>query len=100
MKDLCRKIDEFAEQRNWKRYHTPKNLTMSIAIEAAELMECFQWNDGDIDNSNPEEELADVMIYCLRLSSVLGIDMRKEILNKLEKNGRKYPICKDDHSND
>lgn len=93
MKELCRKIDQFAKDRSWEKYHTPKNLSMAIAVEAAELMECFKWDDSDLDNSNPEEELADVMIYCLRLSSVLGFDMEEEILKKLEKGGRKYPIA-------
>lgn len=91
MKQLIEKIDQFANDRNWNRYHTPKNLSMSIAIEAAELMECFQWDDPELDSSNPEEELADVMIYCLRLSSVLGLDMKEEILKKLTKNALRKP---------
>lgn len=93
-------VKQFTEERNWGSAHSPKNLSMSIAIEAAELMEIFQWVDTDkaYDHANkPEirehlgEELADVLIYCLSLSNQLNIDVTSIIQDKIIKNGQKYP---------
>jgi len=94
-------VAEFVDQRDWNRFHAPKNLAMSIAIEAAELMEHFQWISVDDsrclagDPTRQEairDELADVMCYALALSNVLGIDLSEAIRSKLEKNARKYPV--------
>ncbi|MBI4870123.1 MAG: nucleotide pyrophosphohydrolase [Candidatus Riflebacteria bacterium] len=90
----------FVAERDWVRYHTPKNLSMSIAIEAAELMEIFQWSDqegSETLQADPErflhvqEEVADILAYCLSLSSVLGFDLEKAFLAKMDKNSRRYP---------
>ena len=91
-------VPKFTQERNWEQFHNSKNLSMSIAIEASELMEIFQQLNGkeswDIMNSSEaihlEEELADVMIYCLSLASQLGIDVSIAIEDKIEKNGIKY----------
>lgn len=94
-------IKNFTEERKWGKAHSPKNLSMSIAIEAAELMEIFQWVDTDkaYDHANkPEvrehlgEEIADVMIYCLSLSNQLDMDVTTIIHDKIVKNGKKYPL--------
>ena len=91
-------VEAFYAARNWQRYHSPKNLAMSIAIEAAELMEIYQW--AGADESDPQrarlaEELADVLIYCLTLANVERLDLTTIILQKIEANGRKYPVPAD-----
>lgn len=95
------KIRQFVEEREWEKYHTPKNLAMSAAIESAELMEIFQWLTGDESvavAASPElmeatrQEVADVLIYVLRLADVLGIDVEKAVLNKISMNEKKYPV--------
>lgn len=90
----------FVHERQWERYHTPKNLAMSLAIEAAELMEHFQWLDSAESRevmASPEtkaevaEELADVLCYALSLANVTQIDISMAVLGKLRKNALKYP---------
>jgi NTP pyrophosphatase (non-canonical NTP hydrolase) len=99
--DLTAAVEAFYTARNWRRFHSPKNLAMAIAIEAAELMELFQWMDNDEAvaqaRSGPlrerlEEELADVLIYGLTLASTLDVDISAIVTRKLEANGRKYPV--------
>lgn len=100
IKDLKDKVSQFCIDRNWKDAHSPKNLAMSIAIEAAEIMEIFQWmsteDAWDIDKTDEfehlKEEIADVLIYCISLSNVLGIDISCAIEDKIIKNAIKYPI--------
>ena len=102
IKDLMRKIDQFASERDWGQFHTPKNLASSISIESGELMEAIQWESPDFDEiSNDsgkrkkiEEELADVMIYSLRFCSLLGSDPIEITRAKLENNSEKYPVWK------
>ncbi len=90
LKELKNIIDDFAKERDWEKYHTPSNLAKSISIEASELLECFQWSEeGNIEDI--KEELADVMNYCIRLASVLDLDIKQIILDKIEKNALKYP---------
>jgi len=101
---LQEKVRNFRDARNWKQFHSPKNLSMSIAIEAAELMEHFQWLTVEeatrLPQTNSEakeaikEELADVLIYCLSLADTLNCDVAEIILNKLAKNEAKYPAEK------
>ena len=100
IQDLKNKIALFVKKRGWGKLHNPKNLSMSIAIEAAELMEIFQWltidESWDIINSDTElihlkEELADVIIYCLSLSNQLGIDVYAAIEDKIQKNEQRFP---------
>lgn len=81
----------FVEARNWQRFHTPENLAKSIAIEAAELLEHYQWTDSpDIDEV--VEELADVVTYCIQLSITLGVDLDEIVMSKLAKTERRYPV--------
>lgn len=102
LKDLQAKVVKFRDDRDWKQFHTPKDLAMSIAIEAAELMECFQWKSKEqiekyvsSDKSiEIDEEMADILIYLLNLSDVLNIDILEAAYKKLEKNDKKYPAEK------
>lgn len=97
---LRQAVAEFVDARDWRQFHNPKNLAMSIAIEAAELMEHFQWLDlpasGRIDQSPDDmqqirEELSDVICYALSLANVLEIDVTSALKEKLVKNAAKYP---------
>ena len=97
---LRARVQKFVDDRDWQKYHKPKNLAMSIAIEASELMELFQWvEESETDTitgkreklSRMEEELADIMVYCLSLANVVNIDISRAIMNKIDKNERKYP---------
>ncbi|MBC7352554.1 MAG: nucleotide pyrophosphohydrolase [Thermogutta sp.] len=93
-------VERFVQERSWEPFHTPKNLVMALAVEAAELMEHFQWltpEQGEAVAQNPEQreavadEMADVFCYLLALSSRLGIDLTTAVLRKMEKNVQKYP---------
>ena len=90
---LMDQIVQFTEDRDWDQFHSPENLAKSIAIEAGELLECYQWN-GDADLSAVEEELADVLNYCLQLASKLNMDPAEIIRKKIKKNALKYPVEK------
>src|SRR3989338_6401546 len=102
--ELKMKIKKFEDDREWKRFNTPKNLAMAIGAEAGELMDHFLWrNDSEIekdvltDKAKMEEikkELADILIISLSLSEKLGIDAAKAIEEKLEHNAKKYPVEK------
>ena len=83
----------FVAEREWAQFHTPENLAKSISIEAAELLECFQWN-VDADKGRVEEELADVLTYCLLLADRLGVDPDQIVLDKLALTRAKYPVDK------
>lgn len=93
MDELRKKIKQFNEERDWEQFHTPENLAKSIAIEAGELLECFQWNNN-FDREELSEELADVTSYCIMLADKLDIDLKDEILKKYEKTAKKYPVDK------
>ncbi|MBB4666777.1 NTP pyrophosphatase (non-canonical NTP hydrolase) [Microbacterium marinum] len=83
-------LSSFVEEREWAQFHTPVNLAKSVSIEAAELLECFQWGD-DADASRVREELADVVTYCTLLAMRLGVDLDQIVLEKLAITERKYP---------
>ena len=93
MKEVIAKIREFNEERDWDQFHSPENLAKSIAIEAGELLECFQWNN-EYDLEEVKEELADVMNYCIQMANKLGVDTKQIILDKMEKTTKKYPVEK------
>lgn len=93
MKDLIEKVIKFRDERNWKQFHTPENLSKSIVLEAAELLENFQWNN-DYNLENVKEELADIFIYSILLADQLKVDLVDIAKDKLEKNNEKYPISK------
>jgi len=84
-----KRIEDFTKDRDWDQFHTPVNLAKSIAIESGELLECFQWSNTDFDIEDVKEELADVLNYCLQLSSKLNLDPIEIINSKIDKNEQK-----------
>ncbi|WP_067433509.1 nucleotide pyrophosphohydrolase [Nocardioides jensenii] len=84
-------LREFVAERDWAQFHSPENLAKSVAIEAAELLECFQWS-GDHDVARVRDELADVLTYCHLLADKLGLDIDQIVLDKLDKTRSKYPV--------
>ncbi|MFA1014708.1 nucleotide pyrophosphohydrolase [Dubosiella newyorkensis] len=85
MKEVIEAIRQVNQERDWDQFHTPENLAKSIVIEAAELLECFQWKSDYDSKQEVEEEIADVLSYCLQLCDVLDLDPREIVLKKLEK---------------
>lgn len=94
MEDLIKEIKQFNGERNWGKFHTPENLAKSITIEAAELLECFQWDSENYNKQDVYEELADVFTYCIQMAMSLEVDPKEIILKKLEKTKKKYPVEK------
>jgi NTP pyrophosphatase (non-canonical NTP hydrolase) len=101
VKNLTERIRAFADERDWEQFHSPKNLTMALSVEVAELMEHFMWMTQDESRNLEEkklsavkEEIGDSMIYLLRLADQLGIDPLDSAEQKLVANGRKYPVEK------
>ena len=99
LEKLLAEIREFNDERDWAKFHSPKNLATSVLIEAAELAEIFQWLTEEESQTledkamiNAEEEIADVFIYLLNLADKLGIDPVEASHRKILKNGKKYPI--------
>ena len=90
VRELAEKIEGFISERDWHQFHTPKNLAMSAAIEAAELMELYQWTET-ADVERVKEEAADVLAYLLSLSNRLGFDLGDALLAKMDRNALKYP---------
>lgn len=100
---LCAAQDKFAKDRDWEQFHSPKNLVMALTGEVGELSEIFQWMteaDSRSAGANPatsqaiKDELADVLLYLVRLSSTLGVDLNEAVSQKLVKNAQKYPAEK------
>ena len=94
LQELKIKIDQFNKERDWDKFHSPVNLAKSIVIEASELLECFQWSNNEFELEDVKEELADVMNYCIQMASVLNIDIKQIILDKMDKTAKKYPVEK------
>jgi dCTP diphosphatase len=99
--ELRQQLHHFAEVRSWQPFHTPKNLAASVAIEAAELLECFQWLDDEQTrgitpdskkSAEIRDELADVLIYLVHLADVLDIDLGEAVTNKISRNERRFPV--------
>ncbi len=88
------RIRKFTDDRDWDQFHVPENLAKSIVIEAAELLECFQWSGTDYDLEHVKEELADVIVYCQNLLDKLGLDVDDIVNSKMTKNEAKYPVEK------
>tara|TARA_Y100001970_G_C13903870_1_gene685053 strand:- start:51 stop:395 length:345 start_codon:yes stop_codon:yes gene_type:complete len=93
------KIKKFADERNWDKFHTPKNLAMALSVEVSELIEIFQWlnqeqsqNINNKDKQAAKEEIADIAIYLIRIADKLNIDLEKAIIEKLKMNAEKYPV--------
>lgn len=93
MQEIYDELKKFQTEREWKKFHTPENLAKSISIEAAELLEHFQWGK-EIDVDGVEEELADVLIYCIYMADAMDFDIKEIILDKIKKNAVKYPVEK------
>lgn len=93
-KETIKRIRKFTEDRDWDQFHSPSNLAKSIVIEAAELLECFQWSDEEYDLQHVKEELADVMVYCQNLLDKFGLDADEIINMKMTQNEAKYPVDK------
>ncbi len=93
------RIRKFTEDRDWDQFHSPANLAKSISIEAAELLECFQWSETDYDLEHVKEELADVIVYCQDMLDKLGLDVDEIVNRKMDKNEAKYPVEKAKGSN-
>ena len=88
------RIRKFTEERDWDQFHSPANLAKSIVIEAAELLECFQWSDEEYDLKHIKEELADVLVYSQNLLDKLGLDADEIVNMKMTMNEEKYPVEK------
>ena len=88
------RIRKFTEDRDWDQFHSPANLAKSIVIEAAELLECFQWNETEYDLQHIKEELADVLVYSQNLLDKLELDADEIVNMKMEQNEAKYLVDK------
>ena len=88
------RIRKFTDDRDWNQFHSAANLAKSIVIEAAELLECFQWSDEEYDLQHVKEELADVMVYSQNLLDKLGLDADEIVNMKMSQNEAKYPVEK------
>ena len=93
LKKLTEEVLAFSEERDWDQFHSPVNLAKSIAIEAGELLECYQWKD-EADPQAVEEELADVLNYCLQMAVKMGLDPIEIVRKKMQINAAKYPVEK------
>ena len=92
--ETINRIRRFTEDRDWDQFHSPANLAKSLVIEAAELLECFQWSDTDYDIQHVKEELADVLVYSQNLLDKLGLDADEIVNAKMSQNEAKYPVDK------
>ena len=94
------KLRDFAEKRDWEQFHDPKNLSMALSVEVAELVEIFQWSkSGGLDEINDpkkrkaiEREIADIFNYLVKLVDLLDMDLERASLDKIEENSKKYPV--------
>lgn len=97
-KETIERILKFRDDRDWKQFHNPKDLAISISLEAAELLEVFQWSGADTSNENKQdkikEELADVVNYCVLMADACGLDLDEIVREKISTNEKKYPVEK------
>ena len=96
--ETMNQVLKFRDDRNWKQFHNPKDLAISISLEAAELLEVFQWSGADVvceaKIDKVKEELADVLNYCVLMADACGLDMDAIIQEKIRRNNEKYPVEK------
>lgn len=96
--EQIKQLLKFRDARDWKQFHNPKDLAISISLEAAELLEIFQWSGEDTSCEGKKdkicEELADVLIYCIFMADACGIDLDEAIQAKIRRNNEKYPVEK------
>ena len=96
--ETIKQILKFRYDRDWKQFHNPKDLAISISLEAAELLEVFQWSGTDVSNEGKQEkikeELADVLNYCVLMADACGLDIDEIVQEKIKINNEKYPVSK------
>ena len=96
--ETIKQILKFRDDRDWKQFHNPKDLAISISLEAAELLEVFQWSGTDVSNEGKQEkikeELADVLNYCVLMADACGLDIDEIVQDKINVNNEKYPVSK------
>lgn len=94
--DTISKILQFRDERDWNQFHNPKDLAISISLEAAELLEVFQWSAEDVNCTKKidkiREELADVINYCVLMADACGLDLDEIVQEKIKRNNEKYPV--------
>lgn len=97
-RETIEQVLRFRDDRNWRQFHNPKDLALSISLEAAELLEVFQWSGSDTvcesQKDKIKEELADVLNYCILMADVCGLDMDEIVQEKIKRNNEKYPVEK------
>ena len=103
LNNIKEKLRKFSKDREWDKFHTPKNLSMALSVEASELVEIFQWltekqskSLSDKQIQATKEELADILIYLIRMADKLNIDLEEAVKEKIKLNAKKYPIGKND----
>ena len=97
--NIQKQLSDFADERNWDQFHNPKNLAMALSVEASELVEIFQWLTSEqaeaimssSESDHVKEEMADIMIYLIRMADKLNVDLEKSVADKIVKNGKKHP---------
>ena len=95
IKEITQKLVDFRNERDWKQFHNPKDLAAALSIEASELLECFLWkNSEEGSEERVREELADVFAYAFLMAEHYGFDVKDIVLDKIVKNGEKYPVDK------
>ena len=102
IKNIQKQLSDFADERDWNQFHNPKNLAMALSVESSELVEIFQWltpeqAEAIMDSGESEhvkEEIADIMIYLIRLADKLDVDLESAVADKIIKNGEKHPKLK------
>ena len=95
MKDVILKLRQFRDERDWKQFHNPKDLSLALSIEASELLEIFLWKSHEeADIEKVKEELADVFAYALLIADSYELDVNDIVLEKIRKNEKKYPVGK------
>lgn len=98
MQQTIEEVLKFRDDRDWKQFHNPKDLSISISLEAAELLEVFQWSAEDVACEHKidkiKEELADVINYCILMADICGLDLDEIVHEKVKRNNEKYPVEK------
>ena len=101
LEQINNEVNAFVKERDWEQFHSVKNLAMALTVEASELLEIFQWlseEQSNLAKNDPllkekiADEIADVFVYLLRITSKVDVDLNQAILNKLKKNAMKYPV--------
>ena len=100
IKNIQKQLSDFANERDWDQFHNPKNLSMALSVEASELVEIFQWltpEQAEVimntdEGEHIQEEMADIMIYLIRMADKLNVDLESAVAGKIVKNGKRYPV--------